>query len=301
MAARFDGKVAFITGGASGIGKALGEAIARRGAEVVLADRQVEAAGEVASAIEKAGGRARGVELDVRDPAAFERVVAATFERSGAIDLFFNNAGIGVGGEMANYRLEDWHDVLDVNLRGVAHGVYCVYPRMCARGSGHIINTASMAGLMVTAGEGSYAASKYAVVAISRALRVEARHYGVQVSALCPGAIRTPILTGGKFGRINVPGATPERIMEFWERLRPMDPDTFAERVLDAVAKNVAIIVVPRWWKALWYLDRLSPSLSEALTGRMYAGYRKEFLAAHAATELAGAPRDEPSVAPKAG
>ena len=138
-------------------------------------------------------------------------------QQSGRIDYLFNNAGIGVGGEVDSYTLDDWNDVFDVNLRGVVHGIQAVYPIMIQQHSGHIVNTASMAGLVATPGPASYTATKHAVVAISKALRVEAERHGVQVSVLCPGAIRTPILTGGKYGRYN--GVSDEQLLKFWERV----------------------------------------------------------------------------------
>ena len=133
--------------------------------------------------------------LDVRSYSSFERAVAEAVQQSGRIDYLFNNAGIGVGGEVDSYTLDDWNDVFDVNLRGVVHGIQAVYPIMIRQHSGHIVNTASMAGLVTNAGMASYTATKHAVVALSKALRVEAERHGVQVSVLCPGAIRTPILT----------------------------------------------------------------------------------------------------------
>jgi NAD(P)-dependent dehydrogenase (short-subunit alcohol dehydrogenase family) len=271
----YAGQVAIITGGASGIGAALGKALARAGAEVVIADRQIDLAERVASEIQGAGGRAKAVEADVRVFPMLTRVVDETVARLGAIDYFFNNAGIGVGGEMDTYELRDWDDVFDVNLRGVAHGIQAVYPVMVRQRRGHIVNTASVAGLIATPGQGSYTATKHAVVAISKSLRLEARHHGVRVSALCPGAIRTPILSGGKYGRTNVVGLSEESARAMWERLRPMDADVFARKALQAVARNEAIIVIPRWWKALWLLDRLAPSLSMALSERMLAALRK--------------------------
>jgi NADP-dependent 3-hydroxy acid dehydrogenase YdfG len=166
--------VAFITGGASGIGAAIGKALARRGVDVVLADRQLELAQQVAEGIRQSDGRASAVELDVRDPARFASVVGETVARSGRIDYLFNNAGIGVAGDIAGYTLPDWYDVFDVNLRGVVHGIGAVYPVMRAQGSGHIINTASMAGLLPTSEAASYGATKHAVVGLSKTLRIEA-------------------------------------------------------------------------------------------------------------------------------
>jgi short-subunit dehydrogenase len=131
---------------------------------------------------------------------------------------------------------------------------------MIQQHSGHIVNTASLAGLVAAPGSASYTATKHAVVAISKVLRVEAERHGVQVSVLCPGAIRTPILTMGKYGRFD--GVSDEQLLKFWEPFRPMAPEKFAERALRAVLRGDAIIVVPAWWKASWYLDRLSPLLS---------------------------------------
>jgi NAD(P)-dependent dehydrogenase (short-subunit alcohol dehydrogenase family) len=272
---RYRGQVVIVTGGASGIGAALGRQMARAGAHVVLADRQLDLAEHVAESIRSKGGSASTTALDVRDAAALRNVVSDTVGRYGGVHFFFNNAGIGVGGEVEHYQPRDWDDVFDVNLRGVAYGIQAVYPVMIQQGAGHIINTASVAGLLPTPGETSYCASKYAVVGLSKALRIEAKRHNVRVSALCPGAIRTPILTGGKFGRTNHEGVTDENLLSLWEQLRPMDPDVFAAKVVAQLARNPAIIVVPSWWKVMWYLERFAPSASEWLAGMSAARLRK--------------------------
>lgn len=252
----------------------MGEEFAARGCTVVLADRQIELAREVAVEIEKRGNAASASDLDVRDLAAFQTLAQQIRARFGHIDFLFNNAGIGVGGGMETYAPEDWNDVLDVNLRGVANGVQAVYPTMIEQRSGHIVNTASMAGLIPSPAQGSYTASKHAVVGLTKALRVEAKRFGVRASVLCPGPVRTPILTGGRFGRVRL-ALSEEEILKLWERFRPMAPELFARRAVDAVLRNQAIIVLPSWWKALWYLERLSPRLSlrlsEALHQRLEA------------------------------
>ncbi|WP_166908342.1 SDR family oxidoreductase [Mycobacterium sp. DL440] len=263
MGSSATGKIALITGGASGIGAALATRLAGDGAEVWIADRQTDVAQELAQRLSVGGTPAHAIELDVRDYESFERAVAQIVEQSGRIDYLFNNAGIGVGGEVDTYTLDDWNDVFDVNLRGVVHGIQAVYPVMIRQHSGHIVNTASMAGLMTGAGQASYSATKHAVVAISRTLRVEADRHNVLVSALCPGVIRTPILSGGKFGRLKGPGVRDEDfVKKVWEPLRPMAPDVFADRVVRAVMRGDAMIIVPAWWKLFWYLERLSPRLS---------------------------------------
>ncbi len=230
------------------------------GAEIWIADRQIGLALELAQRLNSGGGKAHAIELDVRSYPSFERAVAEVVQQSGRIDYLFNNAGIAVSGEVDSYTLDDWNDVFDVNLRGVVHGIQAVYPIMIRQRSGHIVNTASLAGLVASPGLGSYTATKHAVVGISKALRVEAERHGVQVSVLCPGAIRTPILAGGKYGRYK--GVSDEQLLKFWEPFRPMAPEKFAERALRAVLRGDAIIVVPAWWKAWWYLERLSPALS---------------------------------------
>jgi NAD(P)-dependent dehydrogenase (short-subunit alcohol dehydrogenase family) len=262
MASSVSGKIAFVTGGASGIGAALATKLVDEGAEVWIADRQMGPAQVLAQRLNSGGGKAHSIELDVRSYPSFQQAVAKAVQQSGRIDYLFNNAGIGVGGEIDSYTLDDWNDVIDVNLRGVVHGIQAVYPIMIRQHSGHIVNTASMAGLITTSGQGAYTATKHAVVALSKTLRLQAERHGVQVSVFCPGVIRTPILTGGQYGRNKMTGISDEELLKIWERSRPMAPEMFAERALRAVLRGDAIIVVPAWWKAFWYLERLSPAFS---------------------------------------
>jgi NAD(P)-dependent dehydrogenase (short-subunit alcohol dehydrogenase family) len=263
---------------------------------VVVADRQVQLAESVAVAIRSHGGTAVAVELDVRTLASMTHVVEDTVARWGSVDFFFNNAGIGVGGDAADYTSEDWNDVIDVNLRGVIHGIQAVYPVMIRQQSGHIINTASIAGLVTTAGQTVYAATKHAVVALSKSLRIEAKCYGVRVSVLCPGAIRTPILHGGKFGRLKLNAAALAEVNKLVESLRPMPADVLAPKVAAAVARNQAFIVLPSWWRLLWLLERISPALSIKLVELGYTRFRQQTLVASElpAQPLATVRRPEP-------
>jgi NAD(P)-dependent dehydrogenase (short-subunit alcohol dehydrogenase family) len=273
----FDGAMAIITGGASGIGRALGEALVQRGAEVVLADLQSDLAEEVAAKLRAAGGKASAALLDVTDFGAMDRLVQETRNVRGRLDYFFNNAGTGVGGDVRYYEIKDWNRVFDVNLRGVANGVQAAYPVMIKQGFGHIVNTASMAGLMPSPLTVSYCATKYGVVGLSLSLRIEAAEYGVRVSVLCPGVIRTPILENcGKYGKMLRP--LPVEVQrKNWERLRPMEPDRFARRVLSAVAKNKPIIVLPSWWKAFWWINRMSPALGLYVARKLFTWAQREW------------------------
>jgi NAD(P)-dependent dehydrogenase (short-subunit alcohol dehydrogenase family) len=281
----FDGAVAIVTGGASGIGQALSETLARRRAEVVIADLQTERAERVAEGIRAQGGKASVAGVDVTDFPAMKQLVEDTVAVHGRLDYLFNNAGIAIAGEARRYTLEDWNRVVDVNLLGVIHGVQAAYAVMLRQGFGHFVNTASIAGLVPSPWGVGYTATKHAVVGLSLALRVEATQAGVRVSVLCPGVVRTPILeNGGTYGKLLQPvPADRERL--FWERLRPMDPGKFAEQVLNAVARNRAIIIVPRWWRFFWWLNRVSPALGQYL-GRRYLLENQRAVAEPPATPL---------------
>ena len=149
VATHFQGKVAIVTGAASGIGKALAGALARHGATVVLAD--IDEAGAKAAADALAAGppgRVSGVAMDVTDADAVAALVQRTAEDHGHLDLLFNNAGIGIIGSVEHLSLAHWNRVIDVNLRGVVHGVVAAYPIMIRQRSGHIVNTASLAGVI---------------------------------------------------------------------------------------------------------------------------------------------------------
>jgi NADP-dependent 3-hydroxy acid dehydrogenase YdfG len=274
MGSNVSGKVALVTGGASGIGAALATRLANNGAEVWIADREVGPAEELAQRLNSSGRRAHAIELDVRSYPAFECAVAEAVQQAGRIDYLFNNAGIAIAKEIDSYTLDDWNNILDVNLRGVVHGIQAVYPIMIRQHSGHIVNTASLAGLCATPGHGAYTATKHAVVGISKTLHIEAERHGVKVSVLCPGAVRTPILTG-MYGRLP-PNVTESEVMKkIWEPVRPMAPDAFAERALRAVLRGDVIIVVQAKYKAAWYLERLSPALSMRATKGMLKRQRE--------------------------
>ena len=274
----YQNAVAIVTGGGSGIGAALSKALAKRGAHVAVVDRDLDTAQETARAIEAAGGSAVAMETDVRDANRVAAMVDIASDKHGRLDYFFNNAGIGVGGESLHVTVDDWRYIVDVNIMGVVHGIAAVYPRMVRQGFGHIISTASMAGLIPSPYAAAYSATKHAVVGLSRALRIEAEPHGVRVSALCPGAIRTPILGGGRHGRFKAE-VSREQLLAAWEPARPMDPAAFAEQVLDQVARNRPTIIVPGWWKLAWWMDRLAPGVFTRLASRSYRDTKAKFAA----------------------
>ncbi len=274
----FGGATAIVTGGASGIGRGLAEEMAKQGGEVVLADRQIELAEEVASKICATGAKARAVKVNVTNFEAVERLVQETVARTGRLDYIFNNAGIAIGGNASHYGIEDWNQLIDVNLRGVINGVQAAYAIMQKQGFGHIINTASVAGILPAPGHVAYAATKYAVVGLSNSLRIEAAEMGIRVSVLCPGFVRTPILDGGgKYGK-NLIDLSPEQhrhLLDMIEKFKPMPPNIFAQNALDSIAKNKAIIVIPLSWRLICWIHRIFPAIGVFLTQRHFKEFQK--------------------------
>jgi short-subunit dehydrogenase len=202
-----------------------------------------------------------------------EELVQSTFQRSGRLDYIFNNAGIAIGGGVIDFSIEDWKYIVNVNLNGVINGIQAAYKTMVSQGFGHIVNTASLAGLLPSPGQVAYSTTKHAVVGLSKSLRAESAHLGVKVSVLCPGFIRTPILDGfGVFGRmlVKVSPETMQAMSHMLEKLKPMPPNIFAEKVLNAVAKNKAIIIEPSWWKWFWRINRFFPSLGIILAQKRF-------------------------------
>lgn len=253
----FQNKIAIVTGAASGIGQGLSEELCKRGAQVVLADRKAEQVEKVASSITKSGGKALPLTLDVTDFEAVKRTVENAVSTYGRIDYIFNNAGIGVGGEVRDITIEDWRAVINVNLYGVINGVAAAYPIMVKQGFGHIVNTASIEGLVAFPGTAAYVASKHAVVGLSNSLRLEGHDLGVKVSAVCPGHIKTAIFNDSKMVNID-----RKKALEYVSKIPGITPAECANIILKGVQQNKAIIVVTAFAKILYLLQRISPSLA---------------------------------------
>lgn len=187
-------RVAVITGGGSGIGRGMAVAFADAGMHVVIADIEGDAAQKVADEVAERGVRSLAVRTDVADRASVEAAADRAWDAFGAVHVLCNNAGVGAGGNLSECSDDDWRWTLSVNLDGVVNGLQAFLPRMYAQpGEKHVVNTASMAGLVAFPGLGPYTASKYAVVGISETLRAEGAEHGLGVSVLCPGLVRTNI------------------------------------------------------------------------------------------------------------
>ena len=196
-AGTFAGKVALVTGGASGLGRATAVAFAEGGAKILVADVDDRGGQETVDLVGAAGGEALFVATDVTNPAAVSAMVAATVAAFGQLDYAVNNAGTtGTGGLTADYDPEDWRRTITLNLDGVFHCLQAEIPVMLNSGGGAIVNVASGAGLVGFAGLPAYVASKHGVVGLTRASALEYAAQGIRINCICPGSTRTPMLEG---------------------------------------------------------------------------------------------------------
>ncbi len=255
----WENKIVFITGGGSGIGRALAKGVVNKGAKVIIADINIKAANET---VKTCGKNAYTIELDVRDSDAFHQCVDFIFKKFGRIDCFFNNVGIGVSGEVEEIPLEVWNRIIDINIRGVVNGIERVYPIMVEQGFGTIVNTASLAGLSPSPLLTPYSMTKHAIVGLSKSLRIEASAKGVQVNVICPAAIETPLIDADNPTDLP-PVPWKPNVRRFLSKLsgKPYAADKMAEDVFIALKKNVGIIVLPSRAKMIWKLDRLFPKM----------------------------------------
>jgi NAD(P)-dependent dehydrogenase (short-subunit alcohol dehydrogenase family) len=242
------GKTAFVTGGAGGIGLALGRAFAEAGMNVMLADIETEALTAAVKSLHNFGADVRGTTCDVIDPGSVERAAEASYQAFGHVHVVCNNAGVAAGGGIDDISLDDWRWVLDVNLMGVLHGIRTFLPHIRAHGEGgHFVNTASMAGMLSGLGFSPYGASKFAVVTMSEGLAMELKPLGIGVSVLCPGWVRTRINASGRnrpvrYGPTQTsdpdsPAAALAAYID--ESLRSgLDPTEVAARVLAAIRED---------------------------------------------------------------
>ncbi len=262
----FRDKIAVVTGGASGMGRALCEELGRRGTVVVVSDLNLEGAKNVSERIAAGGGRARAVHLDVTSEPAVSGLVQRVVSEEGRLDYIFNNAGIAIVGEVRDMNVEHWRRILDVNLRGVIYGTTAAYQVMVKQGFGHIVNIASLGGLIPLAGITAYAVTKHAVIGLSTSLRIEARDLGVKVSVVCPGLIKTNIIDSATYLKLD-----KERLLDLSPR-KGIDVDLAARMILEGVARNRPIIAFPFGARLLWWLYRHFPRVLEPFG---YRGMRK--------------------------
>jgi len=252
----FQDTCAIVTGGAAGIGRALCAELGRRGATVIVADINGKGAQQVAAAIIEMGGQAHAAHLDVTKSAQVAKLITATAKKYGHLHYLFNNAGIAVMGEMLDMKPMHWRRTLDVNLWGVIHGTAAAYRVMVNQGFGHIVNTASAAGLCPIPLLTAYTATKHAVVGLSLALRIEAAGRGVKVSVVCPGIIKTNIPHAATYLKLD-----RKVVLSQLPSIRMMAADKCARLILRGVARNKGVIKVTPFAYISSWLYRLHPAL----------------------------------------
>lgn len=255
-------QVSIVTGGASGIGRALAAQLAARGSHVVIADIDGAAARQAADELPSGSWQA----TDVSDAASLAQVVDRTVAEHGRLDLIANNAGLAMGGEVEELTDRHWEAAVQVNLRGVIHGVRAAYPVMRRQGSGIILNTASLAGLTPVPAMLPYTTVKHAVVGMSLGLRAEGGPLGIRVSALCPGFVDTPLLDTVVDPPASL-GDTPRASIERLQR-RLLTPAETAARAMRGLDRDQAIIAVGGLAHVMWRATRISPGGMARVAGR---------------------------------
>lgn len=266
----FRGRVALITGGASGIGAALARQLASAGAVLSLAD--IQDAEPLAQELRRSGASVSAHRVDVRDFAAVQAWVDSMVESHGRIDLIFNNAGVAVYGDATHFSHASWELTVDVNIKGVIYGIEAALPHMLKAGSGHIVNTASLAGLVPVPGMAAYVASKHAVVGLSESLYYELKPRGICVTAICPGFIRTPLAAQPRLSK----GIDAEQHAQAIARIPMASPETAARDILAGVSRRQRRVMLPRGWKAAYRLITSLPG-GLSLFGRLFAAGGKRF------------------------
>jgi NAD(P)-dependent dehydrogenase (short-subunit alcohol dehydrogenase family) len=268
---QFRPRTSIVTGGASGIGKAIAAELVARGCHVVIADVDGEAASRAADEL---GALVSAAEVDVTDPLAVAVLVDTVVTTHGGLDVMVNNAGIAVGGLLEELDDRHWDRALDVNLRGVVNGTRAAYRVMQAQGSGHILNTASLAGLIPAPAMLPYTTTKHAVVGLSTALRAEAASQGVKVSVLCPAFVDTPLLDNVYAAPDSIDGPSVRRQVRLLQP-RFLTAEAVAATAVRGLETNKAVIPVGWLAHLLWRTLRYAPPVAHGIVQGQASTYRR--------------------------
>jgi NAD(P)-dependent dehydrogenase (short-subunit alcohol dehydrogenase family) len=251
-------KIVLITGGASGIGQATALRFAREGAHIVLADVNEKGLKDTAEQIEALGRKALPLRTDVSRREEVEEMSRKALEEFGRVDILMNNAAVALFAEIKDTGLSDWEWIMNINLWGSIYPLHYLLPQMVERKSGHIINVASWAGILGTPSCGAYTTAKYGLVGMSEVLRAELRRFGIGVTAVCPGIVKTNIMDAAKMKGYRE---------EFREKAKMLGntPERVAKKIVRAVKKNRALVLTDFAIFA-YNAKRLSPALGRLIT-----------------------------------
>lgn len=273
----FKNKVVVITGAGSGIGRSCAVAFAKEGARLHITDIVEEKINDAAAEINDMGGIARPYVVDCGDSSAMARFADDVFDAEGRVDILHNNAGIALGCMVEKISLEDWEKIINVNLWGVIYGVHYFLPKMIEQGGGgHIVITASAAGLTAPPTLAAYSTTKFALVGLAETMNLELPRYGIYTTALCPGIINTPLIAATKMDLCDKQGRPrKEQIVNFY-KTKGVGPERVAKDVLKAVRKRRPVQPSPpSHVYPLWLPKRISTGLYHRLVrfGAKHAGY----------------------------
>ena len=224
------GKVVVITGASSGMGEAAAKHLSSLGATVILGARRADRIEKLANEIRDKGGKALAIAMDVTQRDQVKRMVDATVEQFGRVDVILNNAGIMPLSPMERLNVDEWDKMIDVNIKGVLNGIAAVLPYMKEQKSGQIINTSSVAGHKVFNGSAVYSATKFAVRALTEGLRMEVKPYNIRTTIICPGAVKTELLE-------HITEADIQQANKEYVGAVGISPDTFALVVAFAISQ----------------------------------------------------------------
>lgn len=265
----FTSAAVIITGGGSGIGRALAIQIASYGAQVCLLGLKEDRLEDVVEQIHSQGHKAEFLHVDVSNYDALKSAIEGVHQLLGKIDYLFNNAGITLLAEAQNIDIDRWKRIVDVNLMGVVNGIQITYPIMLKQQRGHIINTASLAGITGYPTSAIYAATKSAVISLTEDLRLEAEGTGVNFSVACPGYVKTNIFEGDK-----IIGGDMERTLKQIP-FHMISPEQAAKSIISGVRKNRRRIIFPGYARITVLIHRLTPFFLRPISRKLVTDFRK--------------------------
>lgn len=266
-------KIALVTGAASGMGRATAKEMARQGAHLILVDINEEGLKEVAADIERMENRAHIIVANLALKEDIARVAKTALEQEDHIDILYNNAGVALLEEIKDTTTEDWEWLVDINMWAPIRLTQALLPHMIERGTGHIVTTASVAGLMGAPMLGAYSVTKFGMVGYSEALRAEVAQYGISVSAVCPGVVRTKLVE-----TIKTPGVKDgmSQQMDRYPSWVGLDEREAGKQIVKGIRKNKGYILIAREAKPLWYLKRISPEATYFVNKLVFKLIRSE-------------------------